>query len=556
VLDAQTDGRVLVATVPVTVNSLTVQRGLFSVAPFSGGGARFDAAAVLVGVTFISNTLTNGGAGAGAFFDGPATVTSARFINNNSGNAGGGAFFNGPATLTGAHFISNSAGNGGGGALFNGHTTISASTFISNFAGGGGGGGAFFFDLATLSYTDFISNTSNQNAGGALFSHSSVLEGGTFSGNTTSFYGGGAYFFRAATITRTTFISNHAGTSAGGVWFDDEATLAGARFISNNANSDAGGALFSSLTSRSVMLVDSEFISNTSGGISQTGSSLVTSDYNLFFGNTADVAGSVVTGSNSVIGHPFFVNDAADNYRISPSSFAANRGTRLGIATDFDSNPRPFGPQVDIGAFEVQSANQPPAANAGAPFTVTVNALVTLNGSASSDPEGQPLLFGWSQVSGTPVTLSDSSAVTPTFTAPALTGTLVFQLVVTDALGLSSTPAWVTVTIASGAVPPSGAGLTHTVGSGLQPTTFFTATVAGGTGPFTYEWAFSDGVTSMGSEPFNLRQLAPGVYTVTLTVSNTAGAASATQQVMVPWRMTLAIIVKDSTLPMLQHRQQ
>lgn len=89
-----------------------------------------------------------------------------------------------------------------------------------------------------------------------------------------------------------------------------------------------------------------------------------------------------------------------------------------------------------------EHVNHPPVANAGANQTVNDTKLVTLDGSASSDPDNDPLTYAWSQVSGTPVTLSNPTAVKPTFTAPIVSAsgdTLVFQLTVTDPGLLSST---------------------------------------------------------------------------------------------------------------------
>jgi len=81
--------------------------------------------------------------------------------------------------------------------------------------------------------------------------------------------------------------------------------------------------------------------------------------------------------------------------------------------------------------------------------TVTSGVAVTLNGALSTEPNGLPLSFAWTQTAGPSVTLSSASIPLPSFTAPSVTAAtvLTFQLVVSDATPLSSTPVTVNVTV-------------------------------------------------------------------------------------------------------------
>ena len=76
--------------------------------------------------------------------------------------------------------------------------------------------------------------------------------------------------------------------------------------------------------------------------------------------------------------------------------------------------------------------NTPPVANAGRDQTVFVGTAITVNGSASSDPDGDGLSYAWAQTGGTTVALSGAATSGLTFTAPATTGRLTFTLTVTD----------------------------------------------------------------------------------------------------------------------------
>jgi hypothetical protein len=94
--------------------------------------------------------------------------------------------------------------------------------------------------------------------------------------------------------------------------------------------------------------------------------------------------------------------------------------------------------------------NTAPVASAGADQTITTGSLVTLDGSGSSDADGDALTYSWSFISnpGNAV-LSGSTAVNPMFT-PNVDGTYVLRLVVNDGTE-DSTADTVTVTVSPAA---------------------------------------------------------------------------------------------------------
>ncbi len=114
----------------------------------------------------------------------------------------------------------------------------------------------------------------------------------------------------------------------------------------------------------------------------------------------------------------------------------------------------------------VPRVNQPPVANAGEDIVTTEGSIVTLDASASIDPDGGIASYKWDQVAGTPVTLSDSSAVKSTFKAPTVsTFGLSFRLTVTDNEGLIDFDV-VNVIVNAASPPTADAGSDQTVNSG------------------------------------------------------------------------------------------
>ncbi len=94
----------------------------------------------------------------------------------------------------------------------------------------------------------------------------------------------------------------------------------------------------------------------------------------------------------------------------------------------------------------VRSGNRGPIANAGLDRTgVSPGELVVLDGTGSSDPEGDSIvIYRWTQLGGDPVVLENADTATPTFVA-GNDQTYVFQLIVEDSLGVASAPDIVTI---------------------------------------------------------------------------------------------------------------
>jgi uncharacterized repeat protein (TIGR01451 family) len=81
---------------------------------------------------------------------------------------------------------------------------------------------------------------------------------------------------------------------------------------------------------------------------------------------------------------------------------------------------------------------RPPLAEAGAAQYVAPGSVVTLDGRASWDPDGDALAYHWSQDSGPAASLNNANSAQPSFVAPGALGDTVFRLIVVDTGSLSA----------------------------------------------------------------------------------------------------------------------
>ncbi len=172
---------------------------------------------------------------------------------------------------------------------------------------------------------------------------------------------------------------------------------------------------------------------------------------------------------------------------------------------------------------------QIPIANAGAAQTVGAGSIVQLNGTASVDINVPPqvLTYAWTQTAGPLVTLSNTAAVTPTFTAPTpfpIATTLTFSLTVTNASLLVSTPSVVNITVNPVAAPIANAGPNQTVNPGVLVTLNGSLSSDPNSLPLTFLWQQVAGpavvLSSATAVSPTFTSPASGTVGLTLTVSN------------------------------------
>jgi hypothetical protein len=371
---------------------------------------------VLIGNTFSGNTASYEEAG-GLEIDNLDDYSCSVLLSDNTftGNvsyffAGGVDINGGQPTLNHNIFIGNSGDQGGGAYLANIYspTTLNGNSFIGNIcADGGAGVAADIASAVTFNNNSFIGNVASESGGGVYFYGDSLtMNGNMFNQNQSAYpnnqsygFGGGGYFEAGdfLLLQNNVFVNNTNNTAFTG------------------ASSDEGGAFYvvASTTNYVVNNTVTGNSSSTGGGAAFDIYGLVEKIYvynNIIWGNTASALGGDVymagTGAHrefsnndvddmfatwdlsvaNIDADPLFVAPTNGNYHLSSNSPCINAGNIAYVqsAVDYDGNPRVTGTNVDMGAYELNTAPLHPILNSvgylfGNQFEIQFNGVAGQN---------------------------------------------------------------------------------------------------------------------------------------------------------------------------------
>lgn len=184
------------------------------------------------------------------------------------------------------------------------------------------------------------------------------------------------------------------------------------------------------------------------------------SDQGVLAGSTVTLDGS---GSRDANGDSMFYSwEIKDKPAGSQAALFSNTATKPSFVADLVGKYRvalvvsdgELDSDLVVVTVTASQNNLPPVADAGADVVADLGNSVTLDGSASADPNGDKLTFSWALVHSPADSLANllSTTAPKTVFVPDFPGLYVFSLVVRDG-SLSSTQSFVNVTIVSAIDP-------------------------------------------------------------------------------------------------------
>jgi hypothetical protein len=248
-------------------------------------------------------------------------------------------------------------------------------------------------------------------------------------------------------------------------------------------------------------------------------------------------------GESDLAGYRIFVRAAGESYNYGQPDWEgaattcwiydlADDTNYFFVARAFDLVGNESGNSIEVPYLAPQDV--PPIADAGPNRTVGEGATVTLDGSNSSDDDGNIVSYAWAQTVGTQVTLLNGDTSTPRFTAPFVGAggeALTFQLTVEDNDGLFDTDTVIINVSDSNQEPTANAGPDRTVVEGATVTLNGSSSYDGDGTVVSYSWEQTGGGTvslinaSSVQASFTAPDVGPSgtVLTFELTVTDNGG---------------------------------
>ena len=203
----------------------------------------------------------------------------------------------------------------------------------------------------------------------------------------------------------------------------------------------------------------------------------------------------------------------------------------------------------------VIAVTNPPVADAGPDQGVDTLSTVVLDGSGSTDPDGDlPLTYRWSQAAGPAAVLSNPAVVSPAFTAPDDPALLTFTLAVTDSHGMPALATDAVRVTVHNQPPVAHAGADRQAGPGTRVMLDGTASADPDSDlPLAYRWNQTGGIAVSLSNPATVTPTFtapadPVVLTFTLAVTDSLGLpALAPDEVAIvvdPFRLYLPLVFR------------
>jgi hypothetical protein len=229
-----------------------------------------------------------------------------------------------------------------------------------------------------------------------------------------------------------------------------------------------------------------------------------------------------------------------------PTFIAPEVSTETSFTFSLIINDGSFGSEADEVTIIVKQVNKAPIANAGTDQTVNENSLVTLNASASADPDNDKLNYLWSAPAA--ITLSSETASNPSFIAPevSIDTVFTFELTVNDG-SVNSTADQVKVTVKQvNKAPIANAGMNQSVNENSLVTLDGSASTDPDQDELNYLWTAPAGITLSSETAKNPTFTAPevnqdNIYRFILLV-NDGKTDSDTSQVSIIVKQVLPVL--------------